>query len=162
MSSIRVSLFTLCMVALLGSSAIRAENTSDFALKDLDGKEHRVSDLSGKWLVLNFWATWCAPCIREMPELEAFYKKHKDDDAVVWGVTYEDISISKIRQFVADLGVTYPILGYGQQPYTGYGNVKVLPTTFLIDPQGKFYKRYEGPITAVQLDRDIANADAEG
>ena len=133
-----------------------ASQHSDFSLKDLNGTVHRVSDLQGKWLVMNFWATWCPPCIEEMPELEDFHRRHKDKDAVVWGITFEEISEPQIRDFLFELDITYPILGHGQEPNTGYGKVRVLPTTFLIDPHGKFFKRYDGPITAAHLERDIS------
>ena len=71
----------------------------------------------------------------------------------MWGVTFEDNGLEKIRDFVKRLGVTYPILGYAQDPLTGYGSVTVLPTTFIIDPKGLFFHRFEGPITA----QDISN-----
>ena len=126
-----------------------AENY-DYRLKDLDGIEYRASDSLGKWLVINFWATWCAPCIEEMPELEKFYRNNRNI-ADLWGVTFEDTDIESIKKFVTRLDVTYPILGYGQDPLTGFGTVRVLPTTFIIDPAGKFHHRFEGPIKADDL-----------
>ncbi len=134
-------LFAAVSLLTIGSSL-----ASDYSLRDLQGKTHRVSDLKGKWLVMNFWATWCPPCIKEMPELESFYQNHRDS-AEVWGVTFEDTNIETIKSFVEKLRVSYPILGYGQDPKTGFGHVKVLPTTFLIDSSGKFQHRFEGPIT---------------
>jgi hypothetical protein len=87
-----------------------------------------------------------------MPELERFYQTHKAS-AEVWGVTFEDTSKENIIKFSRQLGISYPILGYGQDPLTGYGQVTVLPTTFIIDPQGLFFHRFEGPITS----RDIVD-----
>lgn len=104
---VRISL----VISLLTFQAAAAENP-DYLLRDLDGVEHRVSDYRGKWLAINFWATWCAPCLKEMPELERFYQDNKAR-AQVWGVAFEDSDIGKITQFVSQLGVTYPILGYG-------------------------------------------------
>ena len=99
---------------------------------------------------MNFWATWCPPCIKEMPELESFYQNHKDS-AEVWGVTFEDTEIETVESFVKKLNVTYPILGYGQDPKTGFGEVRVLPTTFIIDRSGKFLHRFEGPISEADI-----------
>ena len=138
--------YTIILVAVLlpCSFAIQA---GDYALRDIDGKLQRVSEYRGRWLVINFWATWCPPCIHEMPELERFYQENRAR-ASVWGVSFEDTDVELVREFVADLGVTYPILGLGQDPLTGYGKVRVLPTTFVIDPEGRFYHRFEGPITS--------------
>jgi thiol-disulfide isomerase/thioredoxin len=140
------------LLICLFSLTLDASESSDYQLVDMDGNIHRVSDNRGKWLVINFWASWCPPCIKEMPEIERFYQENKTT-AQVWGVTFEDSDKEKIQQFVAQLGVTYPILGYGQDPLTGFGDVNVLPTTFVIDPDGLFFHRFEGPITA----QDIIN-----
>ena len=91
--------------------------------------------------IINFWATWCAPCLKELPELERFYQQNKDT-AHLWGVTFEDSDKASIVEFVERLGITFPILGYGEDPLTGYGEVRVLPTTFLINPEGKIAKIY--------------------
>ena len=135
-----------------------ADNSADYALRDLDGKVHRVSDNRGKWLVINFWATWCPPCIQEMPELERFYQQNISS-AQVWGVTFEDTDKAKIRQFIEQLGITYPVMGYGQDPLTGFGTVTVLPTTFVIDKQGLFFHRFEGPITAQDITEVIGRSN---
>ena len=142
-------LFSFLLFCLLSFAAGASEH-SDYQLEDMDGNIHRVSDNRGKWLVINFWASWCPPCLKEMPEIELFYQENKTT-AQVWGVTFEDSDKEKILHFVAQLGVTYPILGYAQDPLTGFGNVNVLPTTFVIDPDGLFFHRFEGPITAQDL-----------
>ncbi len=129
---------------------------ADYVLRDLDGREHRLSDLQGKWVVINFWATWCPPCIEEMPALEAFHQAHKDRDAVVWGVNFQDAPAQELRAFVERLGVTYPILGQGQSPVTPFGTVKVLPTTFVVDPEGKFARAFQGTVTVADLEAVIA------
>ena len=132
----------------------QASDNTDYELRDMDGKSHQVSDNRGKWLIINFWATWCPPCIQEMPELERFYQQNSSS-AQVWGVTFEDSDKATIRQFIEQLGITYPVLGYGQDPLTGFGTVTVLPTTFVIDKQGLFLHRFEGPITAQNIAKII-------
>ena len=91
-----------------------------------------------------------------MPELEAFHQSHKESDALVWGITYEDTPPEEIKAFLEKLSVTYPILGHGTQPYTPFGKIKVLPTTFVIDPDGKFHHRVDGRVTVEQLESIIA------
>ena len=143
-------LIYVCLLPVSGAYA------ADYQLKDLDGKLHRISDYRGKFVVINFWATWCDPCIHEMPELERFYQENRDQ-AVVWGVTFERVGKERVIEFVEQLGVSYPILGFGQDPQTGYGHVTVLPTTFVIDPEGLFYHRFEGPIQASDISQVISN-----
>lgn len=138
-------MFAVLLIALLALS-LRAADTGDYQLYDMDGNLYRVSDYRGKWLIINFWATWCAPCIKEIPELEGFYQENRSS-AQVWGVTFEDTDKTKILEYIDRLGVTYPILGYGQDPLTGFGSVTVLPTIFVIDTDGLFFHRFEGPVS---------------
>ena len=126
----------------------------DYTLEDLDGNIHRASEHKGKFLVINFWATWCDPCIYEMPELEKFYQTNRDR-ATVWGVTFEGTDKQKIADFVEHLGVTFPILGHGQDPKTGFATVTVLPTTLIVGRDGLFLHKFEGPITAVDIEQII-------
>jgi len=134
-----------------------AGETFDYQLHDMEGKLHKVSYYRGKWLIINFWATWCTPCLKEMPELERFYQQNKET-AQVWGVSFEDSDKATIRAYVDRLGITFPILGHGQDPLTGYGEVNVLPTTFVIDPDGLFQHRFEGPITADDIVAEISRS----
>ena len=144
------------LVCCLMSLSVSATNF-DYQLRDLDGKLHKASDHRGQWLVINFWATWCVPCLKEMPELQQFSEQHRGK-AQVWGVSFEDTDRNHIVEYVERLGITFPILGYGQNPLTGYGEVRVLPTTFLIHPDGLFRHRFEGPITAQDIVNEIERA----
>ena len=151
------NMFAVLIISLL-TLTVQAADTGDYQLRDMDGNLYRASDYRGKWLIINFWATWCAPCIKEMPELERFYQENKSS-AQVWGVTFEDTDRSKILEFINRLGVTYPILGYGQDPLTGFGTVRVLPTTFVIDTNGLFWHRFEGPITSQDISSVIQQSN---
>ncbi len=154
MAVTRSFFFALVFVACVSHSASANE---DYVLPDLDGNLHSLAAQKGKWLVLNFWATWCAPCIHEMPELQAFYESNIDV-VTVWGVTFEETPIEAIREFVEKLKVTYPIVGREGDPITPYGQVRVLPTTFIVDPEGKFHRRIEGLVRASQLESISRNA----
>lgn len=148
-------LLCLGLVILCAPPAHAGKSAPDYQLYDLEGELHRASDYRGRWLVINYWATWCAPCLHEMPELQRFYEDNADR-AMLWGVTFEDEDRGAIVEFVERVGVTYPILGFGQDPRTGFGEVRVLPTTFVIDPRGVLHERFEGPIKAAHLQRAIS------
>ncbi|MDX1654198.1 MAG: TlpA disulfide reductase family protein, partial [Candidatus Competibacteraceae bacterium] len=95
----------LWLALLLVPTLAWATQTVDFQLPGLDGQPVKLSDYRGRWVVLNFWATWCPPCLEEMPELEAF---HRSDSAVVVGVNFETVDREVLADFVADLAISYP------------------------------------------------------
>jgi len=148
-----VALF--CGLFLLTAAAAETGRTIDFSLQDLDGNTHTLSDYRGKWVVINFWATTCLPCVKEMPELSDFHNRHKDRDAVVLGVNFEDIKTSWMRRFLDSVHVTYPILPWGTSPATPFGLVVALPTTFIVAPDGRQVARQVGAVTAVDIEAFI-------
>lgn len=127
----------------------------DISFQDLEGKEQRLSDFSGKWVVVNYWATWCPPCLEEIPDLVHFHEDHKDKDAVVLGFNMEDIKREQLVQFVDDNFVTYPII-----PMDGdvelVGSVPGLPTTYIIGPDGNIMARKVGSVSAEGIEAFIA------
>jgi thiol-disulfide isomerase/thioredoxin len=145
----------LCCGLVMVAAAAATEDTFDFSLKDMDGKVHTLSDYRGKWIIVNFWATSCPPCIEEMPELSAFHDRHKDHDAVVLGVNYETIETRWVQRFLDSVVVTYPTVLWGTSPATPFGLVVALPTTFIITPEGKLDARHVGAIMALDLDTYI-------
>jgi thiol-disulfide isomerase/thioredoxin len=142
------------VTALLWSAVAAASSGVDFTLKGLDGKEHSLSDYRGKWVVVNYWATWCPPCLEEIPELIIFHENHKDKDAVVLGVNMEDIPKEKLADFVEENFITYPVLRH-EPGMTAVGPVPGLPTTYLVSPDGKVVGRKLGGITSEDLESYI-------
>ena len=124
----------------------------DYALRDLDGVEHLISDYHGKWVVVNYWTTRCVQCQREIPELIRFHMQHKDRDAVVWGVNFEHAEREYLRTFVQQRDINYPVLGHDQLPDLLVDAVWILPTTVLIDPYGNLVARHTGPVTAAHIE----------
>jgi thiol-disulfide isomerase/thioredoxin len=145
---------------VLAATAADAEKTIEFSLQDLDGKTHTLSEYRGKWVVVNFWATTCPPCIKEMPELSDFHNRHKDHDAVVLGVNFEDIRESWMRRFLDSVDVSYPILPWGTSPATPFGLIIALPTTFIVSPGGTSVARYTGQVTAADIEAYIEGQTA--
>jgi thiol-disulfide isomerase/thioredoxin len=126
----------------------------DFALPDLNGKVHHLSDYRGKWVIVNYWATWCPPCREEIPQLEAFYNANRRD-AVVLGVNYEDNDPTSLKSFVDEHMITYPILQADVDRPTVFGRLYGLPTSFIVSPQGKLVQSRTGPVTRQYLESVI-------
>ena len=124
-----ISLF--CLLPLLPFGA-QAEG---FALKDATGKVHKLSDYKGKWVLVNFWATWCPPCLEEMPDLVALYEERKD--VMVLGIAMDYKNPKTVLEFADSMFVTYPIVLGDKNIAAKIGKVPGLPTTYLFDPTGK-------------------------
>lgn len=138
-------LLTVCLAAA-------AAATETFRLHDLDGNAHTIGDYRGQWVLVNYWATWCPPCIEELPELERFHTEAAGT-AVVLGVNAEEITESRLRGFVERHGLSFPILPAGESP-AGVGLVGPLPglpTSYLVAPDGELVARQVGRVTAAGI-----------
>jgi peroxiredoxin len=118
-----------------------------FTLVDLDGKTVSLADYAGRAVILDFWATWCAPCVREIPHFVQLHEDYGDAGLTIIGIPVNDTP-EDVRQFVAANGVEYPIL-LGDESVIraiaqAYGGVPVIPTTFFIDPDGQIARRFQG------------------
>ena len=145
-------IFTLlCLI----TATTMASEVKDFSYPDLQGKTHHLSDYRGKWVLVNYWATWCPPCLEELPELEIFHNNYKDKLAVVLGVNMEGIKADKLKGFVDDQFISYPILLAGDDVSQLLGKVPGLPTSYLVNPQGEIVARQVGPIDAASIEKFI-------
>lgn len=118
----------------------------DFALVDLDGESHQLSDYKGQGVFLNFWGTWCAPCKKEMPAMGRQYQVYKDQGVQVLAVNIAE-SDMKVRTFAEQYGMTFPTLIDTTKSVMQAYNVKPLPTTLLINPDGKIVKIITGEMS---------------
>lgn len=128
----------------------------DFTLESLDGETVSLSDLKGSVVLVNFWATWCPPCQAEIPDFEEAYRERATDGFVVLGVNVEEPA-SQVLPFVADMGITYPVVldrdGRVSREYRALG----LPTSLLVDQDGVIRFRQEGIVSASELAWHLAD-----
>lgn len=154
-SKVRVVII-LCVMSLMFASSASAEKI-EYTLPDIDGVKRSLSEFRGKWVVLNFWATWCPPCLKEIPELVDFHEAHHKKDAVVIGIAYENIKVDALREFVESYFMSYPILITPPTTKTPFGVISGLPSTFLISPTGELVATQSGPVTAKLIEDFIKN-----
>jgi thiol-disulfide isomerase/thioredoxin len=147
------------MIALLFSIAVPLTAFAvDMPLIDTHGNKVNLSSYQGKWVVVNYWATWCPPCIIEMPELQSFHDRHAaTDDAMVIGINTELIGKQQLLNFLEDYFITYPIFVSKPVQQSELGLIPGLPTTFLVTPQGKVVARQVGPVTQEMIEQFIQN-----
>ena len=129
----------------------------DMPLTDLNGNQVNLTSFRGKWVVVNYWATWCPPCITEMPELQAFHDDHHESSAVVIGINTEYIGRQRLSSFLEDYFITYPVFVSEPTQESELGLIPGLPTTFLVTPDGEVVARQVGPVTREMIEQFIDN-----
>lgn len=125
-----------------------------FELKDTAGSPQRLADLKGKWVVVNFWATWCAPCVKEIPEIAVFAKEQGDKTRVL-GVALDWDDEKQVTSFAKKVGHTYPLVLGTDASEKAFGKMKGLPTTIVYDPSGKVVYQKTGTVTKELLLRIV-------
>jgi thiol-disulfide isomerase/thioredoxin len=149
--------FMLCVPALYAAN--EGDEPVNFNLLRLDGKDLELKELRGQWVVLNYWATWCAPCRKEIPELSDLNSAR--EDIVVLGLTFEDRELEVFDAFLEEFNPSYlVVLVDVYAPPEPFGAPKVLPTTIILDPKGYAVKTFLGPVTREKLETFIDQEQA--
>jgi peroxiredoxin len=131
-------LILCCVFTLLSCSK------SDPVLHDTENHEVQLSKLKNKWVIINVWAAWCPSCIFEIPAFNHFYQHNKDKNVLVYGVSYDPMSLDELKQTMDKVQIKFPVLTEDPTQVWHLGDVSVLPTTFIINPKGHVVKTLYG------------------
>lgn len=135
----------------------------DFTLPDLDGQTFTLTELRGRPVIVNFWATWCAPCRVEMPELQAVFLDHQDDGLMILALDQQEQPDIVREFFYGQMGLSFtPLLDSEGAVSDSYGANRIFPTTFFINPEGKVTVIHRGPMTRSQIDGYLAETIPTG
>jgi thiol-disulfide isomerase/thioredoxin len=152
--------FLILLNPYIDAYAVTKTNKSiefkSFVLRDTAGKAHTLPQYKGKWVIVNYWATWCPPCLEEVPDLVALYDSRKNKDVMVLGVAFEYESASEVAEYVDDMLMSYPIILGDEDAIKQIGSAEVLPTTYIYNPLGKLVKIKRGKVTKQYLESIMA------
>lgn len=157
----KITFYLLGRALMLGALLLGLSNAAraaDFTLTDSTGKVHKLSQYKGKWVLVNFWATWCPPCLAEIPDLNELHEDKKNNVAV-FGIALQYANPKQVIDFAEGLMVSYPIVLGNPKIASQIGPVDGLPTTYLYNPQGKLVAHQLGPITKEAVVEFIRGAD---
>ena len=148
-------LLVIGLLAMAGTGWAANKPAADFTLKDvLQGQDYSLSQFKGKVVMINFFTFFCGPCREEMPDLNKIYQENKDKGYQTLGIALSS-DPTQIRFLVKQLGLTYPVLNGTDKVSTDYGNVVVVPTTFILDKQGNIVHKIEGTRKKEELEKMI-------
>jgi peroxiredoxin len=135
---------------------IRSAEAPTWTAESLDGTKLESTRFKGQILIVNFWATFCPPCLREIPELTAFHNAHTNDAVSVVALSLDQTGTQHVRDFVERNRVPYPTAMANASIADAFGGVAQIPSTFIIGRDGKFVAHYLGALTRSELERVIA------
>jgi thiol-disulfide isomerase/thioredoxin len=144
------------------ATAIVSQAAPVWKLKDLDGREIGSEQLKGKVVVVDFWATWCVPCIGEIPGYIDLQKKYAADGLVIVGISLDQKGPDHVRKFAESKGMNYRIAMADDNVADLFGGLAVIPTTFLINREGRIVHRKVGAMTHEEYEKIVKQALAHG
>ena len=144
------------LVLAMMTLGVMNTQAADFKVTDTNGKSHSLSGYKGKWVLVNYWATWCPPCLEEIPDLIALHETKKNN-LVVIGIAMDYKSSKQVTDFAEGLLVTYPIVLGTPKIVNQIGPMQGLPTTYLFNPEGKMVAQQVGALTREAVETYISS-----
>ena len=133
-----------------------AAESAGFTLKDSAGKIHMLDQYKGKWVLVNFWATWCPPCLKEIPDFVSIYEAHKGRDFMALGIAVDYQDPKEVTDFAKKLSMSYPLIMGDDKITAQFGDVVGLPVSFLYDPRGKLVLKKIGTLPKETIEKYLA------
>lgn len=154
MDGVRKLALVVLLWAMQSTAAWASKEQPELTLQLVDGTPWSLAEQRGRWVVVNYWATWCTPCIKEMPELQALHDDRADIEVI--GLAYEESELADIIRFLEVRKVSYPIAQVDVfEPPADFDTPRGLPMTYLINPDGGVAERFLGPITREELEQAV-------
>lgn len=142
------------VILLLWVAGATAQDPVEFSTTDIYGAHLSLEEYRGKWVAINFWATWCKPCRKEIPDLDALHRSR--EDIVVLGLAFEEVGPEEIRAFLETTPASYPnALVDIFDPPEAFGMPMVFPTTVILNPAGEKTRTFTGPVTSEDIARFV-------
>ena len=150
-----------CLLFMGLSVAGMQARAVEYSLPDIHGQTQSLDQYRGKWVIVNYWATWCATCRKEFPDLIAMHEKFKSKDVVVVGINFEVIEPAALSAFVNEAGIRYPVLRSVPVVKTPLGPVPALPVTYIVNPEGVAVAGEIGLVSQEGLESYLAGQGVE-
>ncbi|MBI3586999.1 MAG: TlpA family protein disulfide reductase [Ignavibacteriales bacterium] len=154
-SAVLLLMFTYALIGAGTSFAQTKEHAKNFSLPRADGSIIELNKLKGKVVIVNFWATWCGPCVREIPDFVELYKQYKDKGLEIVGISIDQGGWAVVQPFIKKHGIQYPIVLATPQFAGEYGNIQAIPTTYIVDKNGYVVEQLLGSRSKSMLEAKL-------
>ncbi len=158
MKSFRVFASIVLLLGLSVGIAIAADPAPNFSLKTADGKTVELKQLQGKVVIVNFWATWCGPCRREIPGMMKVYDKYKAKGFEIVGISLDRGGWDDVKPWLTKNPINYPIVIGDGALADAYGGIEGIPTTFVVDRKGNILSKHVGSVTEEEFEKLVKGA----
>ncbi|MDR3478300.1 MAG: TlpA disulfide reductase family protein [Gammaproteobacteria bacterium] len=154
----KIVLVILCVLSVTVMSC----SNGDPVFHDTTGNPVQLKKMRGKWIIINYWAAWCSGCVREIPELNHFYKSNQDKNVMLYGVNFDQLPLENLKDAMARTDIHFPVIVEDPNAVWHLGEIPVLPATFIINPKGKVVKEIYGTNSEESLNEVLQDLQKNG